>query len=361
MAEKKARCAVIGAGWWGTAAHVPSFYHNRDAELVAIQHKDLATAERIAYDFRVPNACTTTEQVLAIEELDAVAISSPPHLHYPQAKAALERGLHVLVEKPMTHTLAQTEELVELAAAQQRELVVGCTFHYNRHAIIAKDLIQSGRLGEIKLICSLFMDENMGLYTGTPWAEFAADHPDPEVNADAYVAPGQDTYSDPVVAGGGQLSNQVSHPAALLSFLTGQRPVEVHGMTASAGSAKVDVFDAMTIKMNGGTMVSLGSGGWIRNAPRHLDVRVYGTKGVIELELLIGKLQHWDFSGETTAYPDLVTDEQLYPRFDPAKNLVEVALGTGPNRSPGLFALDAMRIVEGVIVSQRDQRVVVYS
>ena len=349
---QKVRCAVIGAGWWGTWAHVPALANHPQAELVAVQHHDLASAQKTAADYHVPHAVTTAEEVLAMDDLDAVVVSSTANLHYPQTKAALQRGLHVLVEKPMTHTIAQCEELVKLAELNNRQLLVGTTFHYNRHALEARDAIQSGLLGNVRLICVLFMDEIMGLYEGKTWAEFAADHPDPEVDANPYMRPGQSSYSDPNIAGGGQIYTQVSHAAALVPFLTGDRPVQLFAVMDNAG-APVDVFDAITLKLSQGTIVSLSSGGLIGKGPRHLDVRVYGTRGVLEMELLTGHLQIWPSEGEPIESPPLVTDEELYPRYEPARNLIDAALGTAPNRSPGTIGLEAMKIIEGSCDSAR--------
>ena len=341
----KVRCAVIGAGWWGTTAHVPALYHHPQAELVAVQHHDPAKAERIAHDFKVPHGLTTAEEILELDGLQAVVVSSTPHLHHLQAKSALQRGLHVLVEKPMTHSAAEAEELVELAAEKNVQLIVGATFHYNRHVLEAKRLLQSGALGDIHLMCILFMDEILGLYQGLSWKEFAGNHPDPEVEAEPYIQPGRTSYSDPKISGGGQIYAQVSHVAALAPFLTGDQPVAVNGLLNNADAA-VDVYDALSFKLQRGTIVSLASGGRIGNAPRHLDVRIYGTRGVIEMELLAGTMQHWDHAGELTTYPPLKTDEELYPRFSPARNLVDVVLGRAANGSPGDVGLSTMQIIE---------------
>ena len=349
------RCVVIGAGWWGTWAHVPSLSTHPRAELVAIQHHLPHEARRIASDFDVPLALTTADEVLAIEDIDAAVVSSPAHLHYSQVKAALQRGLHVLVEKPMTLTVAQAEELVTLADSKHLQLLVGCTFHYNAHAVEARNLLQSGALGKVHLICMLFMDELLGLYQGQSWAEYAAACPDPEVNPNPYVAPGQKTYSDSNVSGGGQIFTQVSHAAALIPFLTGDSPVEVYALLENA-SAPIDVFDALTIKMHNGAIVSLCSGGAIGTGPRHFDIRIYGTKGVLEMELLTGKLQVWPTSGPAKSYSPLTTDQQLYPRYEPARNLIECVLGKSPNQSPGTLGLTAMKIIEGACTSAREGR-----
>src|SRR5258708_27917781 len=98
----KVRIGIIGAGWWATSAHIPAVKSHPDAELVAVQSREKAKAKKIARDFGAKHACTTLEEILAIEELDAVIVSSTPNVHYAQARAALERALHVLIETPST-------------------------------------------------------------------------------------------------------------------------------------------------------------------------------------------------------------------------------------------------------------------
>src|ERR1700722_20312146 len=99
---KRVRIGIIGAGWWATSAHIPAVKSHPDAELVAVQSRERAKAESIARDFGAQHACVSLDEILGLENLDAVIISSTPNVHHAQAKAALEHGLHVLIEKPMT-------------------------------------------------------------------------------------------------------------------------------------------------------------------------------------------------------------------------------------------------------------------
>ncbi len=152
---KTVRIGVIGAGWWATSAHIPAIKSHPNAELVAVQSRERTKAEKIARDFGAEKACITVEEMLAIKELDAVVVSSTPNVHFAQAKAALERGLHVLLEKPMTFTAGEARELVELAAKRKLHLVMSCPWHFTRHGIEARRLIHSDALGEIKMISVL--------------------------------------------------------------------------------------------------------------------------------------------------------------------------------------------------------------
>ena len=117
---KKVGIGVIGAGWWATSAHIPAVKSHPHAELVAVQSREKATAEKIARDFGAKHACVTLEEMFALKNLHAVIVASTPNVHHAQAKAALEHGLHVLVEKPMTFTRpAEARDLVETAAQKR--------------------------------------------------------------------------------------------------------------------------------------------------------------------------------------------------------------------------------------------------
>src|SRR3984957_9436397 len=152
---KRVRIGIVGAGWWATSAHIPAVKSHPDAELVAVQSREKAKVEKIARDFGAKHACASLEQMLALKNLDAVIISSTPNVHYLQARAALERGLHVLIEKPMTFTANEARELVEIAAQKKLQLLISCPWHFTAHGIEARRLIYSGVLGEIKMISVL--------------------------------------------------------------------------------------------------------------------------------------------------------------------------------------------------------------
>ena len=110
----------------------PALISHPRAELVAIQTRDRDSAAKIARDFNIPRTFTSADELIAQEDLEAVVISSAPHLHFPQAMAALRRGLHVLLEKPMTFTAAEACQLVELAQANKLQLL--CLFSLASHA-----------------------------------------------------------------------------------------------------------------------------------------------------------------------------------------------------------------------------------
>ena len=348
---RKIRCALIGVGWWGTSAHMPALLNHAGAELMAVHARKRDKAEKVAADFGVPMACTTIEEVLAIPGLEAVIIATTPNVHFDQARAALEAGMHVLVEKPMTLTLAEARQLEALAAEKGLVLAVACPWHFTAHGMAARELVRSGRLGQMKMISVLMTNFTLGLYQGKAWNQVFEQNPDLQKSAEAevYVPPATNSYSDPAVAGGGQIYCQVSHAAAYLSYLTGRQPAEVFARFDNAGMA-VDIYDSLSIKLDDGTLVSMASHGATMLTERHYEVRVYGTEGMILLDLWKGKMEFHSRDCEITRYPDLA-GEEIYPLFSPTENFIDAIAGTAPNVSPGEIGVFSMRVIEAAVAS----------
>ena len=340
----KIRCAVMGAGWWACEAHLPALKNHPRAELAAVQKRSLDAARKVAADFGVQQACTTVDEVLAIEDLDAVIISSTPNMHFEQARAALERGLHVLIEKPMTFTAAEAAQLVDLASSRSLGFLISCPWHYTPHGVAARELIKAGALGQLKMISVLMTNFTHGLYRGLPWDQVFGDSAAFENAAPPYQEPGQTSYSNAAIAGGGQIYCQVSHAAGYLAFLTGQQPAEVFARFDRADT-NVDVYDTLNIKLDDGTLVALASTGATMLTDRNYEVRVYGTEGMLFMELWKGVMTLHDSRGQVTSYDDLA-EEEIYPMYAPANNLVDVALGDAVNGSPAELGLFAMQVIE---------------
>src|SRR2546421_7004122 len=98
------RIGVIGAGWWAVANHIPALLANPAVELVGICGLESDQLRRVQAQFNIPFATNSYTELLAHADLHGVVVSSPHTLHYEHARAALERGCHVLVEKPLATT-----------------------------------------------------------------------------------------------------------------------------------------------------------------------------------------------------------------------------------------------------------------
>jgi predicted dehydrogenase len=342
------KCGVLGAGWWATFAHIPALLAHPAAELVAIQKRDPAQARKVADDFGIPFACSTAEELFAIDGLQAVVISSSPNLHFEQALAALERNLHVLVEKPMTVTFAESETLVRVADRRGLQLLVSCPWHYTTHGIEARRLVQGGALGSVRMMSVLMTNPISHLLRGTSTQP---------THGLPYLLPREGTYSDPAISGGGQAYAQVTHAAAYLSFVTGLRPTEVFARLHNDGAA-VDVYDTINCKMSNGSIVSLASTGATPTHRRDFEVRIFGTEGILLLDLWRGKMELIPMEAGPRRYPDL-EEAEIYPHHAPALNLIDSVLDSAANGSPAVLGSIATQVVEAAYRSASSGRNIV--
>ena len=340
--QNKIKCGVIGAGWWATFAHIPALLAHPMAELVAIQNDDSEQAQRIIHDFGIPFAFSTSTELLAMDDISAIIVSSSPHLHYQDALAALALGKHVLIEKPMTLTVAQAVELVEMAKSRGSQFLISCPWHYTSHARAAERLIGDGELGKVRMISVLMTNPISHLLRG--------DGTEP-THGTPYMHPREGTYSNPAVAGGGQIYAQVCHAAAYLTFLTGARPTEVFARFHNDG-AVLDIYDTLNLRMNDASIVTIASTGATSLGRKDFEVRIFGTKGMLFLDLWKGRMEFVPLAGVPSVYRDLEKDG-IYPHQAPAMNLIDAIRDPRLNKSPATLGVAAMEVIEAATQSAK--------
>jgi predicted dehydrogenase len=152
---------VVGCGYWGPNL-MRNFAENEGAQLRWIC--DLDERRLSAMGRRYPAAQTTSDYVelLADPQLDAIAVVTPVATHFQIAKQALSAGKHVLVEKPLTSTAREAEELIDLAGRNGRTLMVDHTFVYTGAVRKMKEILAGGELGELLYFDSVRI--NLGLF-----------------------------------------------------------------------------------------------------------------------------------------------------------------------------------------------------
>jgi predicted dehydrogenase len=152
---------VIGCGYWGPnlARNFNQLPTSRVKYCCDLDEKRLKHMRSL-----YPNVETTTryQDLIDDSDVDAIAIATPVSSHYPLAKACLEGGKHVLVEKPLTGKIAEAEELVDLANKKGLVLFTGHTFVYNAAVQKMRELIEGKELGETYYVSSVRV--NLGLF-----------------------------------------------------------------------------------------------------------------------------------------------------------------------------------------------------
>lgn len=139
------KVAVIGAGNWGKNL-VKNFYEMGELECVAEMSANLR--ERLAGEYPKLKILDTYESLL-LSEIKAVAIATPVPTHYEVAKRFLEAGKDVFVEKPMTLTTSEAQELCDVAEKNQRILMVGHLLLYQPAIQFIRNFLEAGKLGQI--------------------------------------------------------------------------------------------------------------------------------------------------------------------------------------------------------------------
>src|SRR4028119_1435119 len=109
--------AIVGTGF-GEKIHIPGFQEHPRTQLVTVYNRDLDKAKALASTHNIPHVCDRLEDALALPDVAAVSISTPPFLHYEMAKLALQAGKHLLLEKPMTLSASEAWELYQIATAK---------------------------------------------------------------------------------------------------------------------------------------------------------------------------------------------------------------------------------------------------
>ncbi len=155
------RMGVIGYGYWG-----PNIVRNvralESAELVAVCDKSPAALKRAARGYPGVHLTTDFAEVLRSPDIDAIAVITPVWTHYELAKAALENGKHVFVEKPFTSATWQAEELIELAERKGLKIMVDHTFLFSGAVKKIREIVDAGTLGPLYYFDSTRV--NLGLF-----------------------------------------------------------------------------------------------------------------------------------------------------------------------------------------------------
>lgn len=155
------RVGVIGYGYWGPNV-VRNFYGVDYTSMEMLCDMNPSALARAKKNYPALEVTTDPEEILKSTKIDAVAIVTPVWTHYKLAKAALENGKHVFVEKPFTSSSEQAEELIQLAQRKNLKIMVDHTFLFTGAVRKIRELTESGALGDLYYYDSLRV--NLGLF-----------------------------------------------------------------------------------------------------------------------------------------------------------------------------------------------------
>ncbi len=155
------RIGIIGYGYWGPQI-VRNFHTAEGCEVAVVCDKSAAALNRVKHAYPTMQVSSDVEATLASPDIDAIAVITPVWTHFELAKAALQNGKHVFVEKPFTSTVAQSEELIELAEKKNLRTMVDHTFLFTGAVKKIRELVDEGALGRLFYYDSTRV--NLGLF-----------------------------------------------------------------------------------------------------------------------------------------------------------------------------------------------------
>jgi predicted dehydrogenase len=327
MAEKL-RVGVAGAGFAGRA-HIEGYRNVEDADLVAVCDVSEERAKETAEKYGIPNVFTDYEEMLKLDELDAISVCLPNVMHRPVTVAGLEAGKHVLCEKPLATNAKEAAMMVEAAEKSGKTLAMALNFRYMGTSLTAKKLIEAGELGDIYYAKTAMLRNN-----AIPRGWFHVKEK----------------------SGGGPLLDLAAHVLDVTWWLMGcPEPVSVSGSTFAKlgvagkgmgswgvgyGDGPVDIEDLALglIKFKDGQTLFVEVS-WALNSPPAQYCHVFGTEGGV------------------TVFPDFAVHkaQAAKPEMEPGKDRIRefvsnVLNGTEP-LGPGRDGLVVMRMLDAIYKS----------
>ena len=334
---------VIGAGAWTVYSHLPVLAKRRDElDFVAVNRLGRAELDAVQQRFGFAVASENYRDVLDAG-IDLCVVASPPSLHHEHAKAALQAGAHVLVEKPFTLTVADAWDLHDTAERLNRHLVVA--FGYNHLPAVQRfqaALRDAGGIGAIES-CQLSMASCTRelLTVGGSY---------PEVGHDDVPAPDPRTWTDPSVSGGGYASAQLTHLLGLALPLLGAIPTEITATTSGIAGSSIDSHDAAVLRFGNGAVGTMsGSSSWVGvDSSRDLvTLRAYGSEGQWLLDLDAERAYVFRDGDKVERTLPMPPGSGTYDCTGPPNTLVDLALGRDVvNRSPAGLAAHTVEVLD---------------
>ncbi|SFI34920.1 Predicted dehydrogenase [Paenibacillus sp. UNC496MF] len=305
------RMGIIGtggiAGW-----HARQLKELPEVKITALADTSAENRDRFIANQALEGVKTYTDyrELLDSGEVDAVVICSPHTLHFEQASAALRRGLHVMLEKPMTCSSVEAAQLIQIAADSGKLLQVSYQRHFQPEFLYIRNAIASGEIGKLTSVtASLYQEWKQG--TSGSWRQ------------------------DPSLSGGGFLMDSGSHIIDVLLWTTDLTPVEVSPQLQLHGTpVEIDTFTS--IKFAEGAVAGLNLVG---NSPCWHETFVFcGETGGIFYDNGKITLRRWKQEPVVPELPQATTNQD--------KSFADAILGRHEVLVPGEFALKVVKLSE---------------
>lgn len=314
---------IIGYGYWGTNL-VRNFFAANNCCVKAVADPRYERLQQLAKTFPQITGVQDAAEIIYDTSIDAVVIATPVSTHYTLAKKALLEGKHVLIEKPMTSSVQEAEELINLAEQKNLLLMVDHTFLYTGAVEKIKQLVEGRELGNIKYVDSTRI--NLGLFQS-------------DINVLWDLAP---------------------HDIAILNFIINERPYSVNATGISHTNNTIENIAYLTINYNSGFIAHFNCS-W--TSPVKIRMMLVGgdEKMILYNDLeQTEKIKVYDTGYKHTTYEEkkgILVDYRTGDIHVPKLNTAEALLGMANDfvtcikenqqpRSSSRIGLDVIKILE---------------
>jgi predicted dehydrogenase len=325
--------AVVGCGYWGPNL-IRNFHSLSSCKVRKIC--DCSRDRLVHMGHLYPDSQVTQDfsSVVADPGIDAVAIATPVHTHFPLAKACLRSGKHTFIEKPMASSARECQELIDLAERRSLTLMVGHTFVYNPTVRKIKEVVSSGALGEVMYISSRRL--NLGLFQN-------------DINVAWDLAP---------------------HDISIILYVMEKEPVSVNCQGKAHIRPGIEDVTNITLNFENGGFAMIHSS-WID--PRKVrELTLVGSKKMLVYDDIepLEKIRIYDKRVEVPPHYDTFAEfqysyhygdmsapyiKQIEPLRAECQQFVDSILDGGKSDSCGIAGMKVVRILEAATESLKKQ------
>jgi predicted dehydrogenase len=359
----KLRVGIIGMGFFALISHIPNFKAVDQAEIVAIARRNPERLSLAKTLVEVDKGYTDWHEMLEKESLDAVVICTPHDVHFEPTMAALERGLHVLLEKPVALVSQEAWSIAAAAEKANRVLTVG----YNARGLgswrAVKRALDANILGQIRQVsvtCSVDARFFWGDAAVPPGLQDWLDSPHPTAPFARDMALGDTWRNNPTQMGGGMFVDSGTHILDLCLWLMGSIPSEVTAYISTTGNTVDSVVNCQGRLANGVTFsivynCAVAGGNEVFGGYGRLSV--LGDNGTLNADwkgIMVTEAQEiWTevngVRGRIDSLPDTIT---------PASAFVSSILDGAANLAPVHEAAQVVALTEAIYRSAAEHRIV---
>jgi predicted dehydrogenase len=327
---RKVNLGVVGLGYWGPNL-VRNFSEVDNCRVAMACDSDETRLKPIKRRYPYIEVTMRYKDLVDAKDIDAIAIATPVVSHYELARQALEKGKHVLVEKPLCANVKEAEGLIEIAQSNGKILMVDHTFLYTGSVKKAKELISKGGIGELYYFDSVRI--NLGLFR-------------PDVNVIWDLAP---------------------HDISIAQYLINEEPISVSVLGRDFDNNKIACIAYMTLRYKSGIIAHIHVS-WL-SPVKIRRIIIGGSKRMIiyddvepteKIKVYDSGIE-FDYEKENPLQPTYRLGDINLPRLDQreallveAEHFVDCILKGKKPLTDATFGLDVVKVLEAGDISLRE-------